>query len=145
MILMKRVPVPDWAFPHARHITEIEGDLGQVARERISPLLPKIYDELDRRVNEFANNPDQCFIEPDTFPVQEQLDGTYYIGAETFEGNSGEDFFTVSIRVRCAAKPGPSRGVRQEKFDYLGLDALVTTDQDGTHFEFDVGFGTSSI
>ena len=61
------------------------GERGDAAKAVISPLLPQIYDELDRLVNEFANDPGQCFESPDDFPVQAKLAGQYYLGSETMK------------------------------------------------------------
>jgi hypothetical protein len=144
MITMTRIPVPAWAPSHARHITMTMGDLGAAAKEIVSPLLPQIYDELNRRVNEFANDPDQCFSNADTFPEQCRLDGRYYIGSECFEGNSSDKFFRVWLEVRCSEKPWHPNQER-EGYDYLGLEAIVTVDRDGSKFEFDEGFNTRCI
>jgi len=144
MITMTRIPAPVWAPPHARHVSKAIGDLGAAAKATIAPLLPQIYEELDRRVNEFANDPDQCFQDSDDFPEQRKLDGRYYIGSESFEGNTGDDFFCLWLDVRCSEKPRhPSQ--ERDGDDYLGLEAIVTVDRDGASFEFDEGFNTSSI
>jgi hypothetical protein len=144
MITMTRIPVPDWAPSHARHVTKTIGELGAAAKATIAPLMPRIYQELDRRVNEFANDPDQCFQDSDHFPEQRKLDGRYYVGSESFEGNTGDEFFRVWLEVRCSEKPWHPNQQR-EGYDYLGLEAIVTVDRDGASFEFDDGFNTSSI
>ena len=85
MISMTRIPVPDWAPSHARHLAKTIGGLGDAAKATIAPLMPQIYEELGRRVHEFANDPDQCFPDSDDFPEQRKLDGRYYLGSESFE------------------------------------------------------------
>lgn len=144
MLLMTRIPVPDWAPAHARHIVATMGDLGDNAQRIVTPLLDSIYEELDRRVNEFANDPRQCFHNSNDFPEQQKLDGNYYIGSECFEGNSEDDFFSLWLVVRCSEKPWNPNQTRKG-YDYLGLEAIVTVDRDGTSFEFDDGFNMSSI
>jgi hypothetical protein len=144
MMTMKRIPVPAWAPPHARHVVHLSGDLGGVARDAITPLLPRIYAELDRRVNQFVNDPDQCFNGPDTFPVRDNLDGRYYFGSETYEGHAANDFFRYWVDVRCLEKPRHPNQER-EGYDNLGLEAIVTVDRDGIGFGFEDNFNTSSI
>jgi hypothetical protein len=144
MISMTRVPIPDWAPSHARHVTKTIGDLGAAAKATIAPLLPQIYEELDRRVNEFVNDPDQCFHDSDDFPEQCKLDGRYYLGSESFEGNSKDGFFRLWLEVRCSEKHWHPNQER-EGYDYLGLEAIVTVDRNGTVVEFEEGFNTSSI
>jgi hypothetical protein len=142
---MIRVPVPAWAPAHARHIIKTAGEFGDQARTAIAPLLPAIYAELDRRVNAFANDPDQCFLdETEGFPVQERLDGKYYIGSERYEGYAADPFFLLRVEVRCLEKPWHPNQER-DGYDYLGLEAIVTVDRQGTTLTFDDGFNTSSI
>lgn len=141
---MKRILVPDWAPRHARHVTTTKGDLGETAKVSISPLLPEIYNELERRVNAFANDSEQCFCEADAFPFRDRLDGKYYIGSECFEGNSEDDSFRLWVQVRCSEKPWHPNQIR-DGYDYLGLEAIVTVERDGSNFTFDEGFNTSSI
>lgn len=142
---MTHIPVPAWAPTHAQHERRIRGDLGEQARAVFAPLMSQIYAELDRRITEFANDPDQCFMhESKDFPVQERLDGRYYLGAETYEGYVADQFFRLRVEVRCLEKPWHPNQERVG-YDYLGLEAFITLNRDGTTFEFDEGFNTSSI
>ncbi|MCX7420562.1 MAG: hypothetical protein NT013_13630 [Planctomycetia bacterium] len=145
MLTMTRIPVPAWAPAHAQQVRKTHGDLGEQARAVVAPLLSKIYAELERRVTEFANDPDQCFLdESEGFPVQERLDGQYYVGAETYEGHAADQFFRLWLEVRCLEKPWHPNQER-DGYDYLGLEAIITLNRQGTTFEFDEGFNTSCI
>jgi|SRR5688572_19950157 hypothetical protein len=98
---------------------------------------------LHRRVNEFANDPDQCFDDEENFPAQGALNGRYYIEGECHEGNSRENCFRLWVQVRCLEKSDDAGA--EEGQDYLGLEAIVTVERDGSGFEFDEGLTTSSI
>jgi hypothetical protein len=141
MITMTRIPPPASTPAYARHVVTGEGDQGEQAKAAIAPFLPGIYEELHRRVNDFANDRDQCFEDED-FPSQSDLDGCYYIGSERYEGNSTDKFFRVWLEVRCLAK---SAHPSEEATDYLGLEAIVTVPRDGSRYEFDEGFNTSCL
>ena len=145
MIVMRQITTPYWAPPYARHVVERVGDESEKAMKVIAPLLLGIYEELDRRVNEFANDPDKCFLTTsDGFPRQSELSGQYYVGSETYEGDSDQSFFRLWVFLRCLEKEWRSDpGV--EGYDYLGLEAIVTVSKDGRTIEFDPGFNTSSI
>jgi hypothetical protein len=143
MITMTRIPPPAWAPPYAQHVTGTMGDLGEQARAAITPLLPQIYEELHRRVNEFVNDPDQCFDDEENFPARGALNGRYYIEGESHEGNSRENCFRLWVQVRCLEKSDDA-GAEQGQ-DYLGLEAIVTVERDGSGFEFDEGFNTSCV
>jgi hypothetical protein len=146
-IQMLRIDPPGWAPDYAQHVVEVDGLPGERARSLAAPWLAEIFVELDRRVNDFANDPLQCFTrELDGFPVRDRLAGTYYIGEERYageEGASGQSY-RLSIFVRCLEKYWHPN---QERFgyDYLGLEALVNLKTDGTGYEFDEGFNTSVI
>jgi hypothetical protein len=98
MIKMTRIPTPPWARAYAQHVVEIHGDRGEAAKAAIRPLLSQIYAELDRRVNEFANDSGQCFLnKSDGFPVHDRLDGHYYVAGESYEGNSVDGYFRLWV------------------------------------------------
>ena len=146
-IQMTRIDPPDWAPEYARHVVKTEGPLGERAKELAPPWLADIVEELDIRMNEFANDPEQCFLnESEGFPLRERLAGTYYIGSESYEGSNdgSSSSYRLWLFLRCLEKYWHPN---QEQFgcDYLGLEAIVTLRPDGTGYEFDEGFNTSSI
>lgn len=143
-IVMTRIDAPGWAPSYARHVVSVQGDAGSRAREIAARYRQAILDELDRRVNAFANDPDQCFLdEASGFPVAERLAGEYYIGSEEYAGEAPDDLL-LSIQVRCLEKLSRPKQAR-EGYDYLGLEAIVVLDPGGDGFEFDEGFNTSAI
>jgi hypothetical protein len=149
---MTKIDPPDWAPEYARHVVETEGLLGERARELASPWLAEIVEELDRRVNEFANDPERCFLnEASGFPLRERLAGTYYIGSEYYEGSDDGPgtSYRLQLFLRCLEKYWHPN---QERFgyDYLELEITVNLRPDGTGYEFeyefdDGGFSTSVI
>ena len=144
---MIRIDPPGWAPDYARHVIEVEGSPGEHARNLASPWLAEIFGELDRRVNDFANDPEQCFTsDSECFPVRDRLAGTYYIGEERYAGDEGAPgpSYGLSILVRCLEKYWHPNQVRFG-YDYLGLEAFVNLKPDGTGYEFDEGFHTSVI
>jgi hypothetical protein len=141
---MTRIDVPEWAPAHARNALKLEGKYGQAAKDIFLPFLPNIYEELDRRVNEFANDPDQCFDTTEDFPQQSKLDGRYYFGSQVFEGDSADGPYRLWLIVRCLEKPWhPSQ--ERDGYDYLQLEAIVTVEGRGAEPEFEEGFNTSSV
>jgi hypothetical protein len=143
---MTRIPPPAWAPPYARHTVEAPDADARRAVEVARPLLPRIYEELDRRVSAFANDPEQCFLHAsDGFPLRERLAGRYYIGRERYEGApEGRGGHRLWLEVRCLEKPWLA-GQPPEGDDYLGLEAIVTLDEASGTFAFDDGFNTSVI
>jgi hypothetical protein len=146
-ITMKLIDPPAWAPAYARHVISVDGEAGARAREVGETLRAAIAAELDRRVNEFANDPEQCFLEGASgFPLRDHLAGTYYIGSERYEAAGGPGDFPhrLWIEVRCLEIP---RHPNQESSgcDYLALEAIVDLSDDGTRFRFDEGFNTSVI
>src|SRR6185503_11029268 len=101
MIEMTRIDSPAWAPPHARHDVSVEGQAGRRAQELAAPHRAAIFAELERRILEFANDPERCFLaESEGFPLRERLAGSYYIGSETYD-----DEGLLWIFVRCLERP----------------------------------------
>ena len=147
LIQMKRIDPPDWAPNYAKHVVAVDGPPGERARELAAPWLAEVFTELDRRVNEFANDPQRCFVGgADAFPARDRLAGAYYVGGESYEGEGGahEYSYTLRILVRCLETYWHPN---QERFgyDYLELEAIVNLRPDGAGYEFDEGFHTSVI
>src|SRR5438309_2106188 len=144
---MTLVDPPAWAPAYARHVISVDGEAGARAREVGETLREAMAAELDRRVNAFVNDPEQCFLEEASgFPLRNRLAGTYYIGSERYEAAGGlRDFpHRLWIEVRCLETP---RQPDQESVgcDYLGLEAIVDLSDDGATFRFDEGLTASVI
>jgi hypothetical protein len=136
MIVLTRISAP----PYVRNVID---DFGELAHKVFIPLMPQIYEELHRRVNEFVNDPTQCFDDDRNFPQRSVLGGQYYIGSEQYEGDSADGPFRLRIMVRCLERP--RLGQNREGLDYLGLETIVYVNDRGGTFVFDDGFNTSSI
>jgi hypothetical protein len=89
MMVMTRVSAP----AYVRNVIDSANEFGESARRIFTPLLPQIYDELHQRVNEFVNDPSQCFDDDRSFPQRSVLDGHYYVGSELYEGDSADGPF----------------------------------------------------
>lgn len=144
---MTRIETPPWAPPHARHVVDVEDGEGERAKALAAPHLAAIWTELHRQIEMHVNDPDRCFLdEAEGFPVRERLDGNYYIGSETYEGEEGPAGTTCRLWLfaRCLEHEW-TPNQRQSGYDYLGLEAIVTIAADGSGFEFDDGLTSSVI
>jgi len=142
VITLQRIPLPDWAPDYARHRILLDGPRAEKAREAFAPLLGSLYEALQRRLDAYANDPEQCFLETDSFPCRERLAGTYYIESETYE--VCDEGYRLWIQVRCQEKPSHP-GQQEHGYDYLGLEAICSLAPGGSEAFIDEGFNSSSI
>ena len=99
------------------------------------------------RVNEFVNDPEQCYADEKVFPSVTRLDGTYYIESEYYTvetTNAGTSWCRLWIRVRCPEKPWHQYH-ESYGYYYLGLEATVNVNPQTGEWVFDDGFCTSVI
>jgi hypothetical protein len=125
---MVRVPVPEWAPPHARGAVRFE----MVATKYGDAITPAERDELMKRhtdilavadalVEEYANS--GCAPPgEDWFPEQVKLTGEFYVGSESYHRLPGERWIQVCVEARCLGHEPDSPG------DYLGLDVWLRYD-----------------
>lgn len=122
---MRRIPVPDWAPPHARGETELDGVSRQEyesLQERRAEILALLDGEVERYVNENALPGD------DSFPERDRLTGEFYIGSEKYFKKSDRAWFQVSIFCRCLEHPRHGGGTPD---DYLGLEVYLRCEPGG--------------
>nr|WP_288500492.1 hypothetical protein [uncultured Pseudomonas sp.] len=142
MIILQRIAPPLWAPDFARHRILLDGPQAEKARKAFAPLLSSLYEQLQRRLDAYVNDPEQCFPEIDAFPCRNNLAGTYYIESETYE--VCDEGYRLWIQVRCQEKP--SHPDQQERgYDYLGLEAICSLAPGGREAFIDEGFSSSSI
>ena len=109
---MVRVPVPDWAPPHARGKVKFD----MVADKYCDAITPAEQDALvakhadilalaDALVEEYAN--DMC-CPPGPgrvwFPEQAKLTGEFYVGGESYHRLRGESWIQVCVKARCLGR-----------------------------------------
>ena len=144
---MTRIEPPAWAPAHGRHVAQVDGPHAQAAKVLAARHLPAIWAELHEQIEAFVNDSERCFLhESEGFPLRERLDGQYYVGSERYHGEEegGTVSHTLWIFVRCLEREWhPNQ--RQSGYDYLGLEAIVYLNPDGSGYTFDEGLSTSSI
>lgn len=144
MLRMRKIQPPEWAPIHARGAVTIEEDGGREAFEAFAPFADSIWQKVHARIEEFVNDPEQTFQDDQMFPQQSLLNGTYYVGWETYrKAQDGEKrwFYLWEIECRLTEKPSVEN---QQEFDYLGLSEAVMLYIDINEVIFG-GFNTSSI
>ena len=142
MPTLRRIEPPSWASAEESHVVEVREEFGEEARAAFRGLLPAIYESLDRKVNEYVNDPERCYLDADAdspgFPLQSELGETYYVAEETYWGGKDADGVTrlyVSIHVHCTVREPVRADMPGD--DYLGLEAMVNLPRGGTAWEMD--------
>jgi hypothetical protein len=125
---MVRIPVPDWAPPHARGRVTFEPAEAKY-HDAISPaeeaeLRARHADVLalaDALVEEYANG--GCAPPgEDWFPRQDVLTGEFYVGGESYHRLPGANWIQVCVAARCLGREPGGPG------DYLGLHVWLRYD-----------------
>ena len=142
MISLQRIAPPAWAPDYALHCILLDGPRAEEARAAFAPLLGALYEALQRRLDAYVNDPEQCFLEADGFPCRECLAGTYYIESETYQ--AGDEGYRLWIQFRCQEKPWHP-GQQEHGYDYLGLEAICSLAPGACEATIDEGFNSSSI
>lgn len=126
---MVRVPVPQWAPPHARgqvkfaEASKYSDAITLPEREALLRLRPSILVLVETQVEDYVNARDLCAPPgEDWFPEQARLTGEFYIGSESYHKLPGKDWCQVCVGARCLERgpDGPN--------DYLGLDVWLRYD-----------------
>lgn len=125
---MVRVPVPDWAPPHAHGavtfamVADKYGDaITSAERDALVKRHADIFALADALVEQYAN--DGCALPGENwFPEQARLTGEFYIGGESYHKLVGADWCQVCVQARCIG-----RGLAGAD-DYLGLDIWLRYD-----------------
>jgi hypothetical protein len=142
---MKRIEVPDWAPSHARCVIKESGKHGNKLHEMAGYVMESILAQLDRSINSFVNDPNQCYVGiHDRFPIKERLSGEYYIGGINYFWDENMAVGHIYIEARCLELEY-STHQRIAGYDYLGLENMVVFDPKQGSCVFSDDFNISSI
>src|SRR5262245_42100865 len=119
---MTCVPRPKWAREPDVWLTDMRLADYHAIQNRRDAMLKAVHNEVVAYVNTAGLYYDG---DADGFPNRSRMTGEYYIGDESYTGQTGPAWFQVSVRCCCL---GRRIAESVEARDYLGLEVWLKCD-----------------